>query len=92
MLRGYILDRATFVEPDHVLREVHIDSHSFEKETERIHEKVWIFCGHDSQIPITGDYFATQIGRQPNSVPRCRWNSSCIGVAMIGRHRDQTVA
>src|SRR6266568_2589948 len=32
---------------------------------ERIHEHVWIYCGHETQVPKAGDYHATQIGRQP---------------------------
>ena len=32
---------------------------------QRIHERVWIYCGHESQIPKAGDYYTLQIGRQP---------------------------
>ena len=32
---------------------------------QRIHEKVWIYCGHESQVPKAGDYYTVQIGRQP---------------------------
>ena len=32
---------------------------------ERIHETVWIYCGHESQVPKAGDYYTVQIGRQP---------------------------
>jgi len=34
-------------------------------EMERIHERVWIYCGHETQVPKAGDYYATRIGRQP---------------------------
>src|SRR5258706_6418407 len=53
------------VEPDRVRREVYTDAQIFELEMERIHEKYWIYCGHESQVPRAGDYYAVQIGRQP---------------------------
>ena len=54
-----------FVEPDRVRREVYTDPAIFELEMQRIHERVWIYCGHESQIPKAGDYYTVQIGRQP---------------------------
>jgi phenylpropionate dioxygenase-like ring-hydroxylating dioxygenase large terminal subunit len=59
------MNPATFVEPDRVRREVYTDKQIFELEMQRIHETVWIYCGHDSQVPKTGDYYTFQIGRQP---------------------------
>ena len=56
---------AEFVEPDRVRREVYTDPAIFELEMQRIHERVWIYCGHESQVPKAGDYYAVQIGRQP---------------------------
>jgi len=56
---------AKLVEPDRVRREVYTDADIFALEMERIHETVWIYCGHESQIPKAGDYYAMQIGRQP---------------------------
>src|ERR1700682_19803 len=53
------------VEPDRVRREVYTDANIFELEMQRIHERVWIYCGHESQVPKTGDYYQVQIGRQP---------------------------
>ena len=32
---------------------------------ERIFGAAWIYIGHESQVKKPGDYFATQIGRQP---------------------------
>jgi phenylpropionate dioxygenase-like ring-hydroxylating dioxygenase large terminal subunit len=48
-----------------VRREVYTDPQIFELEMQRIHESVWIYCGHESQIPKAGDYYTLQIGRQP---------------------------
>ena len=59
------LDFSTYVEPDRVRREVYTDPKIHAREMERIHESVWIYCGHDSQIPNPGDFYQVQIGRQP---------------------------
>jgi phenylpropionate dioxygenase-like ring-hydroxylating dioxygenase large terminal subunit len=66
--RGY----AHFVEPDRVRREVYTDKEIFEREMERIHETVWIYCGHTSQIPKSGDYVTVQVGRQPMIMVRAK--------------------
>jgi phenylpropionate dioxygenase-like ring-hydroxylating dioxygenase large terminal subunit len=65
MLAERIPDLAKFVEPDRVRREVYTDAQIFDLEMERIHEKVWIYCGHETQVPKAGDYYTVQIGRQP---------------------------
>ena len=65
MLRENIPDLSKFVEPDRVRKEVYTDPAVFELEMERIHERVWIYCGHESQVPKPGDYYTVQIGRQP---------------------------
>ncbi len=65
MLAEKIPDLSTFVEPDRVRREVYTDPEIFELEMQRIHERVWIYCGHESQVPKAGDYYTVQIGRQP---------------------------
>ncbi|TMH76632.1 MAG: Rieske 2Fe-2S domain-containing protein, partial [Betaproteobacteria bacterium] len=65
MLHERIPSLAKFVEPDRVRREVYTDAAIFEMEMERIHERVWIYCGHETQVPKAGDYYTTQIGRQP---------------------------
>ena len=54
-----------YVEPDRVRREIYIDPQLFELEMERIHERIWIYCGHATQVPNGGDYCTFQIGRQP---------------------------
>ena len=65
MLRENIPDLSKLVEPDRVRREVYTDPGIFEEEMARIHETVWIYCGHETQVPKAGDYYTTQIGRQP---------------------------
>src|SRR5438046_9329522 len=65
MLHERVPNLAKFVEPDRVRREVYTDAAIFEMEMERIHEHVWIYCGHETQVPKAGDYYTTRIGRQP---------------------------
>ncbi len=60
-----IPDLSRLVEPDRVRREVYTDPGIFDLEMQRIHERVWIYCGHESQVPKAGDYFTVQVGRQP---------------------------
>ena len=59
------IDVGKLVEPDRVHRSVYTDPAIFELEMERIFENTWIYVGHDSQVPNSGDYYATEIGRQP---------------------------
>jgi phenylpropionate dioxygenase-like ring-hydroxylating dioxygenase large terminal subunit len=58
-------DISRLVEPDRVRREVYADPAIFDLEMRRIHETVWIYCGHETQVPRPGDYYTVQIGRQP---------------------------
>lgn len=48
-----------------VAKSVYVDPEIFELEMERIFARVWTFVCHESQIKTVGDYFATQIARQP---------------------------
>lgn len=53
------------VEPDRVRRQVYTDPAIFDREMARIFERIWVYCGHESQVRKPGDYHAVQIGRQP---------------------------
>jgi benzoate/toluate 1,2-dioxygenase subunit alpha len=53
------------VKDDQVRREVYLDDELFELEMERLWSRVWVYVGHDSQVPKHGDYFTTDIARQP---------------------------
>ena len=65
MLQERIPDLSKYVEPYRVRKEVYTDPHIFDLEMERIHERVWVYCGHESQVPKVGDYYTVQLGRQP---------------------------
>jgi phenylpropionate dioxygenase-like ring-hydroxylating dioxygenase large terminal subunit len=53
------------VEPDRVHRTVYTDPQIFDRELTQIFERIWVYCGHQTQIPQPGDYHAFAIGRQP---------------------------
>ncbi len=70
------IDLRDLVRPGRVHRRLYTDPEIFEREIERIFGRAWIYVGHDSQVPESGDFYATRIGRQP--------------VVMV-RHEDGTV-
>lgn len=53
------------VHDDKVHRDLYVSPEVFDLEMERIWSKAWIFVGHESQVPNTGDYYTTVIGREP---------------------------
>ena len=59
------MDLRKLVEPDRVHKSVYTDQAIFDREMERIWERIWVYCGHESQVPKAGDYHAVTIGRQP---------------------------
>ena len=69
-----ILSRALENRPEEgvvrVNREIFTDQEIFDLEMKYIFEGNWIFLAHESQIPNVGDYFTTNIGRQPVVITR----------------------
>jgi len=59
------LDLGDMVEAERVHRRVYVDPDVYELEMDRIFGQSWIYVGHESQVPNQGDYFTTQVGRQP---------------------------
>jgi phenylpropionate dioxygenase-like ring-hydroxylating dioxygenase large terminal subunit len=53
------------VRPTEVHRDVYVDPEIFDLEMRHLFANTWVFVGHDSQAPNPGDYFTTEIGRQP---------------------------
>src|ERR1700722_4552947 len=53
------------VRADSVHRDVYVDRELFDLEMEQLWRNAWIFVGHDSQVPLTGDFYSTSIGREP---------------------------
>ncbi|SER87279.1 benzoate 1,2-dioxygenase large subunit [Corynebacterium cystitidis] len=93
-----ILDRALENSPEEGIvrlnREIFTDEEIFELEMKYIFEGNWIFLAHESQIPNVGDYFTTNIGRQPVVITRskdgklnCLINSCSHRGAMLCRRK-----
>lgn len=55
-----------------VNRKVFTDQELFDLEMRYIFEGNWIFLAHESQIPNVGDYYTTNIGRQPIMITRSK--------------------
>lgn len=53
------------VRPDAVHRDVYVNPEIFELEMERLWKRSWVYVGHDSQVPNTGDYYTTELARLP---------------------------
>lgn len=53
---------AALVEADQVHRDVYVDPEIFELEMVRLWHHAWIYVGHESQVPKSGDYRSIQQG------------------------------
>ena len=53
------------VQEHRVHRRIYTEAEIFEAEIEGIFEQTWVFVGHDSEVPATGDYKTVSIGLQP---------------------------
>ncbi len=53
------------VRPDEVHRDVYLDPELFELEMEQLWRHTWLYVGHDSQVPAAGDFYTTQLAREP---------------------------
>jgi benzoate/toluate 1,2-dioxygenase subunit alpha len=53
------------VREQEVHRDVYVSEEVFQLEMEHMFPNSWVYVGHDSQVPNTGDYFGTTIGTQP---------------------------
>lgn len=72
------LSLRNLVRPDRVHRALYIDPELFDVEMERLWRNAWIYVGHDSQVPGPGDFYTTQIGREP--VIMVRGNDAIVRV------------
>jgi phenylpropionate dioxygenase-like ring-hydroxylating dioxygenase large terminal subunit len=53
------------VRPDSVHRDVYRDAELFDVEMDQLWRNTWIYVGHESQVPAAGDFYSTQLGREP---------------------------
>ncbi|MEN9627784.1 MAG: hypothetical protein RJA10_1011, partial [Pseudomonadota bacterium] len=92
------MDLQRLVEPDRVHKSVYTDPAIFDAEMERIFERTWVYCGHESQVKAPGDYFAVNIGRQPMIMVRQADRSVQVlynrcphrGVQLVGNQSGNT--
>jgi phenylpropionate dioxygenase-like ring-hydroxylating dioxygenase large terminal subunit len=92
------IDIAKLVEPDRVHRLAYTSQEIFDIEVENIFEKIWVYCGHESQVKNPGDYHTLQIGRQPMVMVRGRDMKVRVlynrcphrGVELCGNQRGNT--
>lgn len=79
------------VEEGRVHSAVYTDPEIFELELERIFSRTWVYIGHESEVPNTGDFRLRKIGRQP--VIMVRGKDGAINVLMNRcLHRGAVVA
>lgn len=91
-------DLKRLVEPDRVHKSVYTDPAIFDAEMERIFERIWVYCGHESQVKAPGDYYALTIGRQPMVMVRQADGSVQVlynrcphrGVQLVGNQSGNT--
>jgi len=55
---------ADLVRADSVHKRVYTDPAIFELEMRRIYGRAWVYVGHESQVPASGDYHTTRLGDQ----------------------------
>ena len=92
------MDLQQLVEPDRVHKTVYTDPAIFDAEMEKIFERTWVYCGHESQVKAPGDYFAVTIGRQPMIMVREAGGGINVlynrcphrGVQLVGNHSGNT--
>ena len=67
---------AGLVGPDRVHRRVYTDPAIFALERERLFARAWLYVGHDSQVPKSGDFVASRLDGDP---------------VLLTRHKDGTL-
>jgi phenylpropionate dioxygenase-like ring-hydroxylating dioxygenase large terminal subunit len=56
---------ADLVRADQVHRDLYLSPAIFELERQRLFRRVWLFVGHDSQIPSAGDFVTCDLAGEP---------------------------
>ena len=88
------------VEPDRVHKRVYTDQQIFDREMTQIFEQVWVYCGHESQVPEVGDYHTFTVGRQSMFMVRGKDRQIRVlynrcphrGVQLCGNHKGNAGA
>ena len=73
-----------------ISREIFVNEEIYQQELERLFARVWLFVGHESQIPNPGDYFVSGMGEE--LVILCRDRAGKVHVFLNScRHRGMKV-
>jgi phenylpropionate dioxygenase-like ring-hydroxylating dioxygenase large terminal subunit len=73
-----------------IARDIFVDDAIYRDELEQVFARMWLFVGHESQIPNPGDFFASRMGAE--SVILCRDRERHIHVFLnTCRHRGMKV-
>ncbi|MBM3941183.1 MAG: Rieske (2Fe-2S) protein, partial [SAR202 cluster bacterium] len=83
---GGLVDSSTGL----VSREIHVDEDIYKLEQERVFARVWLFVGHESQIPKPGDYFVGRMGEESVIMARDRQDKIHVFLNSC-RHRGMKV-
>ncbi|NQV61019.1 MAG: ring-hydroxylating oxygenase subunit alpha, partial [Alphaproteobacteria bacterium] len=59
------IDYGRLIEPDRVHGSLYTEAWVFADEMARIFLDGWVFVGHDSEIPNTGDWVTRRLGLEP---------------------------
>ena len=78
------------IHPDRVHRSIYSDNSIFELEMERIFKRVWVYIGHDSEVPKPGDFVTRTVGCLPVIMSRHTDNQVYVINNSCG-HRGATV-
>ena len=58
-------DVSSLILPDRIHGSLYYDQALFEQELRQIWRKVWLYVGHESEVPKRGDYVCRRVGQQP---------------------------
>ena len=78
------------LERGEISREIFVDEAIYREEQERLFARAWLFVGHESQVPLPGDFTVSSMGEE--SVILCRDRTGAIHVFLNScRHRGMKV-
>ena len=84
------IDYNELIREDRVHSSVYYDPDIFEDELEKIWYRQWIFIGHESEVPNSGDFRTGMLGQQPIIIARDREGQLNVFFNRC-RHRGNTI-
>ena len=75
-----MIDVGNLIQGSRIHGSLYRDPEVFERELNEIWYKVWVYVGHESEIPNPGDFVRRMIGRQPVIVVRS-WPFAAAGMS-----------